>query len=235
MDAMALNWNAALLGGLVGTMAMTAFWYAARAVGWMRLDWAELLGTFFYPPGRRAVAVGLAWHLMTGLLLGVVYAFVLLQAGIAPDAGAGLVLGVIHAAVAVSMLHPIARVHPLMGARTARRAWSLRDRGLYALGYPVFGAAFGAAYLGHERWVTASGMDPARFWLAALGALAVMGLVGLATRRWLPGAPAGPVFASATPTPDERREALVAAYEAGRLSREELEAALAEWERDEGV
>ncbi|MFN3431600.1 MAG: hypothetical protein ACK46X_16805 [Candidatus Sericytochromatia bacterium] len=235
MDSWLVDLNAAVLGGLVGTIAMTAFWYAARAPGWMRLDWAELLGTFFYPPGRRAVAVGLVWHLLTGLLLGVVYAFVLLQAGIAPDAGSGLALGVIHAAVAVSMLRPIARVHPLMGHQPAGRAWPMRDRGCYALGYPVFGAAFGAAYFGHERWVTATGMDPARFWLSALGALATMGMVWLVTRRQRAGFGAGPVFASAAPEPHEGREALVAAYEAGRLSREELETALAEWERDEGV
>jgi hypothetical protein len=122
MEPLFVDWYASLVGGLVGTIAMTAFWYAARAAGWLKLDFGQLLGTFFYPPGRRALAAGLSWHMLTGLAFGAIYGWVLVSAGIAPNWLSGLALGVIHALVAVALLYPLARVHPALPDRRVSAA-----------------------------------------------------------------------------------------------------------------
>lgn len=238
MESVYFYFGAALLGGLVGTLAMTAFWYAARAAGWMSLDWGELLGTFFYPPGRRALAVGLVWHFATGLLFGVVYAFVLSSAGIAPTIGSGLALGVIHALVALGMLYFLPRVHPALPDDRATAIWSRRDLLLYAIGFPLFGGVFGGTYAFYDTWVSASGTDPARFWLTVYAVIAIALIVGISTYRLVPREriEQSPVFASAQLSIEEQRAAVEHLYQQGDLTedeyRQEIEAIEAEARSD---
>lgn len=238
MQPIFVDWSAALVGGLVGTLAMTAFWYACRAAGWMKLDWGQLLGTFFFPPGHRALAVGLTWHFLTGLVFGLVYAWVLVASGITPDWASGFVLGVLHAAVALAMLYPFTRMHPDLQHRPMTAVWSGRDLLLYAIGFPIFGAFFGTTYHAYERWVSASSMDPARFWFTAFAVLAIALVVGLSTYRLIPRwrEEQAPVFLAAHPNYEERRQAVEAAFREGRMTRvdyEEALASIAEEERDD--
>lgn len=235
MQPIFVDWTAALVGGLVGTLAMTVFWYACRAAGWMKLDWGQLLGTFFLPAGQRAMAVGLTWHFLTGLVFGLVYAWILVASGITPSWGPGFVLGVLHAAVALAMLYPLTRVHPALPDRRMSAVWSGRDLLFYAIGFPIFGAFFGTTYHTYESWASAPSMDPFRFWMTAFAILAIAVVIGLATYRLIPRwrEEESPVFLAAHPDYDERRQAVEAAFREGRMSRVDYEEALASIALDE--
>ena len=123
----------------------------------------------------------------------------LVAAGITPTWLSGLALGVVHGLVALALLYPIARTHPHLDDRGAQLAWSMRDRLLFALGYPIFGAFFGTTYRTYETWVSAMGMEPFRFWMTAFTLIAIMVVVGLATYRLIPRwrEEQAPVFRSA--------------------------------------
>lgn len=230
--AIAFNWGSALLAGLVGTIAMTVFWYAARAAGWMKLDWGQLLGTFFLPPGHRALAVGLVWHFLTGLLFGVIYAYLITEAGVVPGIWNSIALGAIHGLVALAMLYFMPRVHPILPHRRATAIWSARDLALYTLGFPLFGAFFGGTYRFYDTWVSAYGMEPARFWLTAYGTLAVMLIIGLATYVLISREreEESPIFAMASLSREEQRQALTRLYERGDLTEDEYKSEMADLE-----
>ena len=234
--AMTFSWGTALLAGLVGTLAMTVFWYAARAAGWMKLDWGQLLGTYFMPPGKRALALGLVWHFLTGLLFGVVYTYLFTQARITPGVWSGLALGAIHGLVALAMLYYMPRTHPILPDRPATSVWSARDLALYGLGFPVFGAVFGGTYRFYDTWVSAYGMEPSRFWLTAFGTVAVMLVVGLSAYVLISREreEESPIFAMATLSPEEQRQALTRLYERGHLTEDEYMSELEDLEGPRG-
>lgn len=219
MFALYFAWGPALLGGLAGALAMTAFWYFCRRVGWMSLDWGQFLGTFFYPPGERALAVGLVWHFLMGLFFGVIYADVLASAGVLPGPLWGLGLGVVHACVALLLLAPAARLNPTL-REAATRAYTGRDLFFYGLGFPVFGVFFGATYRYYGGWLSAWGMDPLRFWFAAFTILAVALIIGLASFRFIPARPEHNtiVFGAAMPDRREQLERARRMYEDGLLT-----------------
>jgi hypothetical protein len=235
MQPLFVNWSAAVLGGLVGTLAMTAFWYACRAAGWMKLDWGQLLGTFFLPPGRLALAVGLTWHFLTGLVFGAVYAWILVASGVAPTWGPAMALGVLHAAVALAMLYPLTRMHPALPERRMTALWSGRDLALYAIGFPIFGAFFGTTYHTYDAWTSASNMEPTTFWTSAFAIVAIAIVIGLASYRLIPRwrEEQSPVFLAAHPNFDERRQAVEAAFREGRMTRVDYEEALTAIDLDE--
>lgn len=235
MEFVTLSWGAALLSGLVGTLAMTVFWYAARAAGWMKLDWGQLLGSFFLPPGQRALAVGLVWHFLSGLVYGLVYAYILASTDQPLTLGTGLALGLIHAVVALGLIWFLPRVHPILPDENAPAIWSGRDLTLYALGFPIFGAFFGGTYAWYDQSVTATGMEPVRFWMTVFGVFAIALVVGLAgyvliSRQREEQAM---VFASSQLTAEEQIEALTRLYEQGDLTEDEYRAELAAIEEEE--
>lgn len=237
MEPQIVDWGAAWVGGLVGTTAMTVFWYAMRAAGWMQLDIGLLLGTFFYPAGKRALAAGLSWHVMMGLLFGPIYALILGASGMPITWFSGLVLGLIHAGVSIALLYPLVGMHPVVAERRVARLWTRRDIALYALGFVVFGAFFGTTVNRYPGWVSATGTEPFRFWLTAFGVLAIALVIGLATYRLIPRwrEEQSPTFQAAMPDREERRQALLQAHESGRISEADLEAGLAELEDEERV
>jgi hypothetical protein len=80
-------------------------------------------------------------------------------------------------------------------------------------------------------------MEPFRFWMTAFAVIAAMLVIGLATYRLIPRwrEEQAPVFRSALPDREERRQALLRAHESGGLSRDELAAGLAELEDEDRV
>lgn len=237
MEPVIVDWGAAWVGGLVGTIAMTVFWYAMRTGGWMKLDLGQVLGTYFYPPGRRALAAGLSWHFMMGLLFGPVYALILASSGTSVNWLSGLVLGLLHAGVSVALLFPLVGMHPILAERSVPQLWTRADVALYALGFPIFGAFFGTTVNQYAGWVSATGTEPVRFWLTAFGVLAIALVIGLATYRLIPRwrAEQSPTFQAAMPDREERRQALLQAHESGRITEADLEAGLAELEEEDRV
>ncbi|HEY9722062.1 MAG TPA: hypothetical protein V6D47_08610 [Oscillatoriaceae cyanobacterium] len=227
MFALYFAWGPALLGGLVGALAMTGFWYFCRRVGWMTLDWGQFLGTFFSPPGERALAIGLVWHFVMGLFFGVVYADILASLGTLPGPLPSLGLGVLHAVAALLLLAPATRLNPML-REGPTEAYTGRDLFLYALGFPIFGVCFGATYVYYGGWLTAWGMDPARFWFAAATIVAIALIIGLASSRLIPADAERDtlVFGAAMPDRAEQRERVRRMFEEGLLTPAEYEAEL---------
>ena len=106
----------AVMGGLVGTVAMTSGLRAAQETGLTRMDIPLLLGTAFSVNRNRAAVAGYAAHLVNGVLFSLVYAAVFAATG---RAGwlFGLALGAVHAAFAGSVFLNVLlpAVHPRMG------------------------------------------------------------------------------------------------------------------------
>jgi len=106
----------ALAGGAVGTIVLSSGYRIAAELGWTRMDFPLLLGTIFTERRRRASAIGLATHLVNGLLFSLLYLGVFAAVG---RAGwlFGLGLGVVHAFLVAGVLVTVAlpAVHPRMG------------------------------------------------------------------------------------------------------------------------
>ena len=107
----------ALVGGLIGTLVLTAGLRISQEMGWTRMDLPLLLGTAFASDRPRAEVIGFAVHFVNGLLFALVYWIVFITVG---SAGwlLGAVLGLAHALFAggplVTILLP--SVHPRMGS-----------------------------------------------------------------------------------------------------------------------
>lgn len=64
----------ALVSGFVGTFAMTVVMAFARSRRWVHLDFGELLGELFLPPGKEALGLGLWLHFLLGGVFALIYA-----------------------------------------------------------------------------------------------------------------------------------------------------------------
>ena len=106
----------AIVGGLVGTLALTTLLRAASELGLTRMDIPFLLGTAFTSDRVTAKAIGYALHFGFGLVFALVYYAVFLVI----DASGfllGALFGLVHALFAgtalVNILLPV--VNPRMG------------------------------------------------------------------------------------------------------------------------
>lgn len=70
-----VRFGSAILGGLAGTLAMTALMYAAPLIGLPRMDLLQALGSLF-PLGISPYLVGGIIHLGIGMTLAVLYAVI---------------------------------------------------------------------------------------------------------------------------------------------------------------
>lgn len=126
---------AVILAGLVGTLAMGTLMYAAKAFGVSRLDLGMLLGTFFLPFGRGALALGLALHFINGIIIAAIYAWILEATGWVniPNLWSSLVIGmgiaVVHWLIVGLLMGVIGFIHPMI------RNGELRDPGLFGKKY----------------------------------------------------------------------------------------------------
>ena len=110
------SWGNALIGGFVGTLALTTILAAATHLRLTRMDIPFLLGTAVTDDRSRARVAGYSLHAAAGLVFALLYALVFTALG-----GAGWVLGMLfglaHALFAgttlVNVLLPA--VHPRMG------------------------------------------------------------------------------------------------------------------------
>ena len=126
-----------LAWGLIATAVLIALTFAAQNLGWSRLNFPLLLGTFF--TGRRASAnvLGFMLYLLFGWLISVFY-FLLFSliggASLLPGVAAGVVHGLLLLAVLLPLLPYL---HPRMasefdGPNSTRR---LEPPGFLALHY----------------------------------------------------------------------------------------------------
>jgi len=103
----------AVIGGLLGTVVLTAIVRAASELGWTRIDLALLLGTTLSDNRRKARALGYTMHFLVGPLYALGYAAVFASVGYSSWI-LGAVIGALHAVftgtVLVNVLLPL--VHP---------------------------------------------------------------------------------------------------------------------------
>ena len=106
----------ALVGGFLGTIALTTVLRAASELRLTRIDLPFLLGTALTADRVRAKAVGYGLHFAFGLLFALAYYVVfavLDRAGVLLGAGLGLVHALFAGSALVNVLLPV--VHPRMG------------------------------------------------------------------------------------------------------------------------
>lgn len=112
----------AVLGGLVGTIAMTLIMMMGTRMMGIEMDMPMTLGTMFFPRGTAAWALGLMAHLMMGIVFFIIYAALISAFGIhSAVAGWTALFGAIHALIAgmafgmMPMLHPRMATEPSAG------------------------------------------------------------------------------------------------------------------------
>jgi len=145
------NWNRAILGGFVGTLALTFLMYkVAPMMGMMKMDIAGMLGQML-----GGWAMGMAMHFVNGtIIFPLIYAFFLYRLLPGPPVVKGLVWGVVLWLIAQLM------IMPMMGAGL----FSMKTGGMMAaigslVGHLVYGALLGGIAgpgVGSEREIRAA-------------------------------------------------------------------------------
>lgn len=108
--------GAALAGGFIGTLVLSALFTAASAARLTRIDFPFLLGTALTGERDRAEAIGWALHVLLGLAFSLVY-FGVLRAIDVAGWWQGALLGVLHGVLVTTVLATtlLPAVHPRMG------------------------------------------------------------------------------------------------------------------------
>lgn len=147
---MEFNLVAALVGGFVGTVAMTALLMMAPRMGMPEMDVPGLLGSMFGAPGNRMM--GLAMHVMMGLIFGVIYG-ALFSAIAANIILLGVLIGIVHWLVVGMAMGMVPMMHAGIrsGAVEAPGVYMMRKGGMMSfmgglLGHVVYGLVVGIVY-----------------------------------------------------------------------------------------
>lgn len=112
--------GAAILGGLVGAVAMLMVIYMGKASGMTSMDLLKTLGTMVAPKstGNTTYGIGMMMHLMMGAVFGIVHAGLL--HAFAPDTsgaafGLSVLFGVVHGMLITAMMPlMLTAMHPLV-------------------------------------------------------------------------------------------------------------------------
>ncbi len=151
MNAVATEILHVLAWGLIATAVLIALTSAAQNMGWSRLNFPFLLGTFFTDRRASANLLGFILYLLFGWLISFFY-FLLFSLIGGADLLLGIAAGVVHGLLFLAVLLPLLPyVHPRMasefdGPSSMRR---LEPPGFLALHYgsrtpAVFLAAYAA-------------------------------------------------------------------------------------------
>lgn len=112
---------AAIVAGLIATLAMTALMYMAPLMGMPKMDIVGMLGGMF---NRQAATNGglatggsnpvLGWmlHLIMGAVFGIVYALLWSAFGLKPSWHIGLIFGIFHGLITPMLMPMMMRMHP---------------------------------------------------------------------------------------------------------------------------
>lgn len=149
----AISWAGAIIGGLVGTIAMLGTTAVASALRMTRIDLNDLLGSMLFEPGSdRAKNFGLMMHFVDGALLGVGFAFTMSLFGWSANWATGLGWGIFVWAMASVLLTSIGALHPAIrrGAEPdpgpAATHFGSMTPVISLVGHVLFGAALGWIY-----------------------------------------------------------------------------------------
>lgn len=107
-----MNFVAAIVAGLVGTVFMTLLMMMAPKVGMPKMDVIGMLGTMFTANEGTAKIIGAIIHFMMGAVFAIIYAL-LWSYGIGGATWLwGIVFGVVHGLLAGMMMPMVAKMHP---------------------------------------------------------------------------------------------------------------------------
>jgi uncharacterized membrane protein YeaQ/YmgE (transglycosylase-associated protein family) len=112
-----------LIAGIFGTSAMSIFLNLISKSGYANADMIRALGSLFTKSMNNAFQVGLALHMISGIIFAFIYTFIMMALnihGFTACLGAGLIIGFIHGAVVSFLLvATVAENHPLPQFQTA--------------------------------------------------------------------------------------------------------------------
>lgn len=113
---MAANLLEAALSGLAGAVVMTVFIYLFKAAGFS-LDIPYLLGTRFISIEKKSNVyfTGMALHLVSGAVWGIIYVYFLIAMAVTPNWPAGILYGFAHGIFIGVMIGILAQNHPYIG------------------------------------------------------------------------------------------------------------------------
>ncbi len=105
----------AVLGGVIGTLAMTMVMYMGSMMMGLKMDMPMTLGTMVLPKGTGAWVLGMMLHLMMGTVFFIIYAALFQAFGIRSGVvGWSAVFGVVHAVMAGAVFGMMPAMHPRM-------------------------------------------------------------------------------------------------------------------------
>lgn len=227
-----------VLAGLLGTLAMSVWFYFAHAFGVARHNPGSYLGTLIFGVTRQAFAAGLVFHFLIGVVAAWIYAAVMSALGIQGGVGWGMLFGAVHWLVVMSVLGVIAPLHP------AVRSGQLENPGFFAwregwtepvgslIDHLLFGAIVGGTlgiyhrHLGlsmpysFESWMQPD-LAPSIGYLVMVIAAVILFIAGASVTTKL--GYGDEVFAAATPDEDDPEWKIARARRAGEMREEEPE------------
>lgn len=248
---MPFNLYAAVVAGLWGTFALTAFLLMGLKLGWVQLDFAKLLGGIVMPLNRAGRWVGLGFHFLAGVIFAMIYALIFDWVGLWPSIWApcvGAMFGLYHWVFAMFLIDVARRFNPHIQDGEVRDpgTWGInlgpQEAILRMLGHLLYGGVVGFSYFAVATAThTVEGGLPNDMGLHLIGAvIASVALMALYV-YWLPGAQADTltggaseaVFTSAMPASGVDREAerrkLRERYERGEITWEEYQVQRRQW------
>jgi hypothetical protein len=145
-----MNARRAILGGIVGGLAMTVLGWLVRQLG-IDLNTEMMLGTMVRAPGGTAWVIGLFMHLMVAIVFALIYAWgferVTHRAGVA----VGLGFAVVHIVFAGLAMTMIPAMHPMIPEQMPAPGAFMVNMGatfvaLFVIEHLLYGSIVGALY-----------------------------------------------------------------------------------------
>lgn len=149
----AISWAGAIVWGIVGAAGFSLVVEASKAMGYTRIDFADLLGSMFAPPGSTASRVtGSTVHFVNGALLAIAWAYGVALIESPANWFTAMVWGAVLWALGLLLLTSLGPAHP------AIRRGEQHDPGMAGtnfgratptvsfLGHMAYGALLGGLY-----------------------------------------------------------------------------------------
>lgn len=128
----------AIVGGVLGTVALTTIIRAASELGWTRVDLPLLLGTIVTLNRRKARAIGYGFHFILGPIFAIAYGAVFTAVGWS-SWWLGALVGALHAVfigtVLVNVLLPVVHPHMATADTAANDVTLIEPPGFLMLNY----------------------------------------------------------------------------------------------------